>query len=166
MLEVMNTSHDKWTFAVEYASPTPHLRQKLWNTLKRDNLNITTPWIAAGDFNSVTKREEVSNPDHFEAHRCSRFNEWTFDEAMIDLGFIGQCFTWKRGTDNVNFKGARLDRVLCSIDWLDRNTKTEVRHLASSKYDQILISLGDQSGTKRVGLNIKGRGSHIPTSST
>ncbi|VFQ62916.1 unnamed protein product [Cuscuta campestris] len=115
LLEVMNTSHDKWTFAVVYASPTPHLRQKLWNTLKRDNLNITTPWIAAGDFNSVTKKEEVSNPDHFEAHRCSRFNEWIFDEAMIDLGFIGQCFTWKRGTDNVNFKGARLDRVLCSI---------------------------------------------------
>lgn len=114
---------------------------------KRKKLNINNHRIAAGDFNSVTKREEVSNPGSFDNHRSAKFNEWIFDEALVDLGFNGQCFTWKRGNENSNFRGARLDRALCSIDRLERSTKTKVHHLAAINSDHcpILISIGDWS---------------------
>ena len=63
----------------------------------------------AGDFNSVTKAEEVSNAGKFDKRRCSGFNDWIFGNGLIDMGFIGPKFTWIRGRSPSAFKGARLD---------------------------------------------------------
>ncbi|XP_031096837.1 uncharacterized protein LOC116001077 [Ipomoea triloba] len=158
LLEISSGNADIWNLAVVHASPMAHLRNKLWNTLKKEKLNINNHRIATGDFNSVTKREEVSNPGSFDNHRSAKFNEWIFYEALVDLGFNGQCFTWKRGNENSNFRGARLDRALCSIDWLERSTKTKVHHLAAINSDHcpILISIGDWSEVRTSDFRYQG----------
>ena len=38
------------------------------------------------------------------------------DLRLVNLGFSGSCFTWSRGNDAHTFKGARLDRALCSMN--------------------------------------------------
>lgn len=62
-----------------------------------------------------------------------------FDEALVDLGFKGQKFTWKRGREGETFKGARLDRALCFLDWLDKFPDTSVTHLTMLKSDHCPI---------------------------
>ncbi|VFQ86926.1 unnamed protein product [Cuscuta campestris] len=158
VMEVRLDSRNKFSLAVVYASPTRHLRRKLWSALRRDKVGIITPWITAGDFNSVMHRDEVSNPDQFDYHRCSNFNEWIFDEGLLDMGFSGQCFTWKRGNEGTTFKGARLDRALCSIDWLDKNIDTDVRHLTAINSDHcpLLLSFGNIRTTRRTGFKYQG----------
>ena len=41
------------------------------------------------------------------------FGEWINDLSLIDMGFTGNQFTWKRGKEGSSFVAKRLDRVLC-----------------------------------------------------
>ncbi|XP_031101106.1 uncharacterized protein LOC116004996 [Ipomoea triloba] len=110
---------DSWNFTVVYGSPSLHLRRRLWNSLTRTKININGPWLVEGDFNAVISNDETSSPGNSGAHRNNDFRNWIFEEALIDLGFEGQKFTWKRGQESGTFKGARLNRALCSIDCID-----------------------------------------------
>lgn len=118
-----------YTIAFIYASPTPHLRRKLWHTLEPGQLGGQRSWIAMGDFNSVSSAEEVSNPETYDLHRNANFNHWIFQEGLIDMGFNGGRFTWMRGKESDTFKGARLDRALGSSEWMDMFPDTSVTHL-------------------------------------
>ena len=42
-------------FSVVYGSPNVSLRKFLWMDLNRQAVDLQAPWLAAGDFNSVTK---------------------------------------------------------------------------------------------------------------
>lgn len=122
-----------------YGSPSPQHRNKLWDDLGQDQRRIRGPWMAIGDFNSITSIDEVSNQETFVASRCSRFNEWLENEGMVDIGFSGPTFTWTRGNSVESFKGARLDRAVCSPDWLDTLQGTQVFHVSSSYSDHLPV---------------------------
>ncbi|XP_031108616.1 uncharacterized protein LOC116013098 [Ipomoea triloba] len=124
-------------------SPSPHLRRRIWNALSRIKVQINFPWLIAGDFNAIANNEECSNPNNPGNHRNADFKNWIFNEALFDLGFSGPKFTWRRGKEEGTFKGARLDRVLCSLDWLDVVKTTKVSHLPAvgSDHCPLLIDL-------------------------
>lgn len=65
---------------------------------------IHDPWIAIGDFNFVTCKEEVSCSGTYADQRSCDFNEWTNSEALVDLGYVGTKFTWKRGNSTSMFR--------------------------------------------------------------
>lgn len=77
--------------------------------------DINRAWLAEGDFNSVVAREKVSNMDNFNDRRSNRFTDWIFSQGLVDMGYTEPCFTWKRGNDMETFKGAFLDRTLCTM---------------------------------------------------
>ncbi|XP_019171055.1 PREDICTED: uncharacterized protein LOC109166615 [Ipomoea nil] len=129
LLQVKETSTQIWTLAVVYGSPNHTLRRRLFADLTAEALELRGPWLAAGDFNSVTYYEETTNPASYSQARCSDFNKWIFQEGLIDLGFEGPQYTWMRGNSPETFRAARLDRALSNIDWkLDFPNATE-KHL-------------------------------------
>lgn len=125
----------EYSIAFVYASPTPHLRRKLWDALSPECLGGKEPWLAIGDFNSVSSADEVSNPNTFALHRNANFNHWIFQEGLIDLGYNGARFTWMRGRESGTFRGARLDRALASSEWLDTFPDTSVTHMPMIESD-------------------------------
>ncbi|XP_031097105.1 uncharacterized protein LOC116001364 [Ipomoea triloba] len=129
--------------SVVYGSPSVHLRRRLWRSLNRSKLNIFAPWLVAGDFNAVVSNDETSSPDNSGHVRNSDFKTWIYEEELIDLGFSGQKFTWKRGKAESTFKGARLDRALCSFDWIEKFPNTKVSHLTTlySDHCPVLIEI-------------------------
>ncbi|XP_031124225.1 uncharacterized protein LOC116026939 [Ipomoea triloba] len=139
-----------WNFSVVYGSPSLQLRRRLWNSLSRNKVQVDHPWLIAGDFNAIVNSEESSNPNNSGHHRNGDFKNWIFTEALVDLGFMGQKFTWRRGREEGTFKGARLDRALCSMDWVERMCETRVVHLTTIASDHcpILIDL-DTNNSKR-----------------
>ncbi|XP_019180350.1 PREDICTED: uncharacterized protein LOC109175534 [Ipomoea nil] len=130
-----------------YGSPNLSLRKRLFSDLSGHHFYPQGSWLSFGDFNSVTSSNEVSNTEAFTASRCSDFNEWIFREGLVDLGFTGPSFTWTRGIDTPTFKGARLDRALCNVEWSLRFPNTTVNHLPRirSNHSPLLISTASSS---------------------
>lgn len=60
-------------------------------------------------------------------------------------------FTWRRGSQEANFKGARLDRALCDMDWGERFAGARVNHLPmiNSDHAPILISTKREKANKK-----------------
>lgn len=152
LLQVTEGTQQPWCLAVVYGSPAHDLRKRLWSDLRKENLNFDGPWLAAGDFNAVSSANEVSNLANFSQRRCGGFNEWIFDQSLIDISFEGPILTWKRGTQQATFRGARLDRALGDIDWRVRFQKAGVKHLPmiSSDHSPLLISTDGYKTDKRV----------------
>ncbi|XP_019186538.1 PREDICTED: uncharacterized protein LOC109181240 [Ipomoea nil] len=128
-IEAIGFSGGIWLLSVVYGSPNMQLRRKLFADLSSQDLGLQGPWLSVGDFNSVLKKEEVSNSDTFNTARCTDFSDWIFREGLIDLGFTGSPFTWMRGINTTTFKGARLDRALANGDWRIRFPEARVEHL-------------------------------------
>ncbi|XP_019186483.1 PREDICTED: uncharacterized protein LOC109181186 [Ipomoea nil] len=138
-----------WSFAAVYGSPSLTLRRKLFTDLTRQSMGIHEPWLVAGDFNSVTSPDEVSNPDNWHSSRCADFTDWIFQEGLIDLGFLGTKFTWMRGTNQASFRGARLDRGLCNADWKIMFPDSLIEHLPihNSDHAPLLIRTSPPANT-------------------
>ncbi|XP_019200030.1 PREDICTED: uncharacterized protein LOC109193611 [Ipomoea nil] len=152
LMQVHEAYSPQWSFAAVYGIPNITLRRKLFNELTRLNMNIRGPWLVAGDFNSVCSPDETSNPDNWQNTRCADFTDWIFNEGLVDLGFSGAKFTWMRGLNQQTFKGARLDRGLCSVDWKTAFADSLVEHLPmlSSDHSPILIKTSSSPSFPRL----------------
>ncbi|XP_019170452.1 PREDICTED: uncharacterized protein LOC109166023 [Ipomoea nil] len=149
LLQVKELSGPPWVLAVVYASPTQHLRRRLWSALRANQQNILHPWLAAGDFNTVTCCNETLNYTAYNAHRSADFVDWIQEEGLVDLGFVGPQLTWVREADATTRKGARLDRALCDMPWRQRFPEAEVRHLPriASDHTPLLIQTEAKGGS-------------------
>lgn len=143
LIEFNNRS---WITTCVYGSPNFHLRKRLWNDLTSQDWEVNKPWIVAGDFNTILSFEEASGSESSYAQGRNAFREWMDREGLMDLGFSGQSFTWMR-TFNQEVRGARLERVVCNIDWLDIFDNTLIFHLprVCSDHAPVLVSFGDSN---------------------
>lgn len=144
-------NQEAWYYAVVYGSPTHNLLRRMWSELAATKREITGAWMVAGDFNSVTSREETYNYTAFNSQRSSDFVEWIQNEGLIDMGFGGPSHTWVKGGTTEQAKGARLDRALCNLAWRQRFPEAIVTHLPrlSSDHAPLLIRLIEGSGDRR-----------------
>ncbi|KAL8140802.1 LOW QUALITY PROTEIN: hypothetical protein V2J09_006823 [Rumex salicifolius] len=119
-----------------YAPPSVHRRQRFWSTMNDDLLSIGDPFFAGGDFNCIM--------DQFERHGDSSvFRDPINDIGLLDMGFIGQNFTWSRGVSVDSCISKRLDRVLMNYSACIECPSASVRHLSkfASDHTPILLRL-------------------------
>lgn len=147
-LKVEDSEVSTWFLTVVYGSPEHQLRKRLFSALSHQSLPPQAPWLIAGDFNSVTCQDEISNPTKFSAARCSDFNRWIFQEALLDLGFVGTKFTWMRGLNTESFKGARLDRALSNVEWRAKFPNASFDHLPIIGSDHAPLLLNTMPSTQ------------------
>ncbi|KAL4347073.1 hypothetical protein GQ457_17G019390 [Hibiscus cannabinus] len=104
-----------------YASPNRQQRAKLWSQLLILQPEANTPWVLG-------------------------FIE---DAGLIDMGFSGPQFTWKRGD-----LSQRLDRCLCNSRWYSEFVQSEVIHLQrlGSDHRPILLDTGMDSNQRKSSL--------------
>lgn len=93
LLQVDDKRTHPWILAVVYGSPNRMLRKKLFTDLSLQELGLQHQCLAIGDFNSVTGSNEVSSPECFNQARCADFNNWIFEEGLMDLSYQGSLFT-------------------------------------------------------------------------
>lgn len=97
LLKIGNDSEFPWFLSIVYGSPSAGLRQRLWADLSVSILNFRGAWLMAGDYNVVVSSVEVSTEGPLSHSRCSGFQDWIYDQELMDLGFVGSVFTWVRG---------------------------------------------------------------------
>ncbi|CAA7036130.1 unnamed protein product [Microthlaspi erraticum] len=80
-----------------YAAPTVSRRSGLWAELKEEIQAISEPFIIGGDFNTIVRIDERSGGNGRLSPDSLAFGDWINEMMLIDMGFRGNQFTWKRG---------------------------------------------------------------------
>ena len=126
-------------FTAVYGSPHAQYRRLLWSDLTLHSPPPSSPWLLAGDFNATTAPEDRCGGASRRNHGCPAFKSFINHSGLIDLGFSGSRFTWRRGATFV-----RLDRALATSSWLTLFSHSRVTHLPMvlSDHRPILLSLG------------------------
>ncbi|KAL5846682.1 hypothetical protein ACOSQ3_010206 [Xanthoceras sorbifolium] len=136
---VATESKKCWVTTVVYANPSCGIRKNLWQYLNLIRGCFVGPWVVLGDFNEITHLAEKKG-----GRACfsdTGFRDWINANCLVDLGFVGQKFTWmtKRGVNDDIW--CRLDRAVCSIDWRMMFPEGFVRHLPRINSDHCPIVL-------------------------
>ncbi|KAL4320027.1 hypothetical protein GQ457_18G015790 [Hibiscus cannabinus] len=100
-----------------YASPEVGRRRSLWPQLQALEPEHGIPWILGGDLNVIGNSVERRGGSLRRSGVCSLFGDFLFDTELLDMGFHGPQFTWRRGN-----LFQRLDRCLCNKAWATRET--------------------------------------------
>ncbi|RYR24145.1 hypothetical protein Ahy_B02g057645 [Arachis hypogaea] len=70
----------------------------LWEILRAISLNTYLPWYALGDFNDLLHEyEHKGGTENNDRGACEDFQTFIFDCRLMDLGYFGWPFTWRRG---------------------------------------------------------------------
>ncbi|KAJ4840446.1 hypothetical protein Tsubulata_016701 [Turnera subulata] len=123
-----------------YGSPQEQWRRFLWRNIEALATQITEPWILAGDFNAILTGDERQDRWRRNGVGNYQFLNCVNEAQLIDLGFAGPKFTWRRNGDQ-----ARLDRMLGNVHWLNSFAAASILHLPflSSDHRPILLRLED-----------------------
>ncbi|KAG7591715.1 Zinc finger CCHC-type [Arabidopsis thaliana x Arabidopsis arenosa] len=96
-----------------YAAPSASRRSGLWEKLKEVIQGINDPLMIGGDFNTIVRTDERTGGNGQLSPDSLEFGDWISESALIDMGFTGNKYTWKRGRVENTFVAKRLDRVFC-----------------------------------------------------
>ena len=112
-------------------------RKTMFDELKEKIGNINKPFLVLGDFNVTLHSGERTG-----VVMCNRsmrdFSKWIYDLRLIDIPLQGMKFTWRR-----NDSKSKLDRALCSHEWLSKFSNMSLVGLSRSFSDHnpILLQL-------------------------
>lgn len=110
---------------------------------------IKHQWIFTGDFNEITAHEEKKGSS--EGFTSTSFANSSYDNNMIDLGFLGQSYTWAKSKNCPNSIKVRLDRAICNQSWRLLFLEAHVTYMPRTTSDHCLILLetySHRSGSK------------------
>lgn len=98
---------------VVYAAPTVSRRSGLWDRLSAVISGVVGPLVLGGDFNTIVRLDERTGGNGQLSPDSLAFGDWINNQSLIDMGFRGNKYTWRRGRVENFFVAKRLDRVLC-----------------------------------------------------
>ncbi|KAL4272884.1 hypothetical protein GQ457_13G009590 [Hibiscus cannabinus] len=113
-------------------------------SLHSDGIQVFVSFVYASP-NSVERREGWGSLRR--SGVCSRFNEFLFYSVLVDLGFVGPQFTWRRGS-----LFQRLDRCLGNMAWCNSFPDSAVHHLLRLGSDHRPIMLDSVYKTVTEGI--------------
>ncbi|CAL1368519.1 unnamed protein product [Linum trigynum] len=80
-----------------YGSPHALPRNELWAELRRLSGDISLPWLLTGNFNSILSPRDGMGGAEYNDYRTRAFRSCVDDCALLEVGFTGPRFTWRRG---------------------------------------------------------------------
>lgn len=101
---------------VVYAAPSATRRSGLWGELRTVIQGLSEPLVIGGDFNTIVRIDEKTGGNGQLSLDSLAFSDWINEFALIDMGFRGNTFTWRRGRTSTTLIAKRLDRVLRRLD--------------------------------------------------
>ena len=110
----VGSGNSSWMCNGVYGSPTPSLREDLWNHLRHLRRHIRVPWMLIEDFNEIMLPSEVKG-SVFSFARADRSASILEDCDFMDTGSIRSSFTWCQSIQGKRKMVKRLDRVVVDI---------------------------------------------------
>lgn len=74
--------------------------------------SIDQPWLLIDDLNEIVSSDEKFGDRNFSPTRRKYLESFITDTGLIDLGFIGNTFTWRNDREGLGHIRQRLHRAL------------------------------------------------------
>ncbi|KAK3020531.1 hypothetical protein RJ639_046220 [Escallonia herrerae] len=112
-----------------------------WNTLLRMIESFTGPWLGIGDFNEILAISDKRDGRPYASPSFGGLPSVMQEKGLVDLGFLGNPFTWtNKGPLQANIH-ERLDRGLGNPQWRILFPNATIKHLPAFKSDHNPILL-------------------------
>ncbi|KAL0012531.1 hypothetical protein SO802_007639 [Lithocarpus litseifolius] len=134
-------SSEPWRATGFYGHPETNKRYISWHLLDSLSSQCNMPWVVMGDFNEILFSDEKLGGAEREAKQMVAFRERLNRCRLVDLGFIGQKYTWCNGRFGGERTKLRLDRVVANDDWIQRFPDARVFHTHLTISDHCLLKL-------------------------
>jgi hypothetical protein len=109
--------------------------------------DFVSPWLCIGDFNFVIDQfEKLGGKPVASSSHCP-FRNFIDHLGLVDLGFVGNPFTWCNNRQGIATIKERLDRGLASFDWVHLHPNFSLIHLIGSISDHNPISLNTNTSS-------------------
>ncbi|GLU24163.1 hypothetical protein SLE2022_401190 [Rubroshorea leprosula] len=130
-----------WYFFGIYGRPQFEIRNMLWQELSAMANIIQGPWMIIGDFNDVVDQSEKFGGNEISQTRARAYLDCLNYCNMVDLGFIGNRFTWANMWFSNQLIRERLDRAWANPDWKLSFPEASLFHLPRTHSDHCPILL-------------------------
>ncbi|XP_059446389.1 uncharacterized protein LOC132177930 [Corylus avellana] len=139
-----------WLVSCIYAPASFSGCHDFWPFLSDLGNSFGGPWLLKGDFNSVLSPAEKSGGCNFGSSSQGEFVDFVQYNALVDLGFFGNKFTWsnhRSGKANIQ---ERLDRGLANQQWVHLFPNAVINHLPASQSDHCPILLSTEGSYQNI----------------
>ncbi|XP_071914102.1 uncharacterized protein [Coffea arabica] len=143
-----------WWFVGVYASIDSNVRKEQWKVLEDRMKEWGEAWIITGDFNDLRSNEEKWGGRDRTAGSFREFNRFITANNMLDLGYHGVPWTWNNSWEGDGEVKERLDRCLCSTEWVQLYERVRCNHVETEASDHLML-IRTKKGRKRDFILIK-----------
>ena len=130
-----------WRASGFYGHPDARKMYESWDLLGSLKIQCDMPWIVFGDFNEITHSDEKLGWLDRDANHMRSFRECLSLCGLIDLGFVGQRFTWCNGRFGDQRTLIRLDRIVTNRKWVEQFPEAQVHHFSMSASNHCMLVL-------------------------
>lgn len=116
-------------------------RRKSWQLLCDFHTVSDVPWVVIGDFNDLMSQREKKGGQTHPRWLCTGFTKTIEDCGLVEVGFTGYPYTWKKSYENQDSVEEKLDRALASMSWCECFPDAIEENLVASGSDHSLIFL-------------------------
>ena len=99
-----------WLLTCLYGPPEWKNKPAFWESLLHEGNNYYGPWLCIGDFNMILSQSEKYGGTLFACSSTDPFRHFLDSFGMVDLGFVGNPFTWSNKRQNHHLIKERLVR--------------------------------------------------------
>ncbi|XP_074346276.1 uncharacterized protein LOC141685051 [Apium graveolens] len=131
----------RWRYTGYYGCPERERRQESWNMLRDLAGRSTLSWCLIGDLNDMMLADEKLGGCAHPRRLLEGFTNTISDCQLMDLGFVGNRFTWERERGGNRWIQERLDRGLANSQWRNLFPHAEVIVLDVSTSDHLPLNL-------------------------
>jgi hypothetical protein len=133
--------HKPWMLTGIYGPPYNSQKPAFWDSLEKVLSTFSGPWIGLGDYNYLLSNADKKGGVFFASSSSSSMRNRVDALGLIDMGFIGNLYTWtNKRPAKANVK-ERLDRALANTDWRIFFPNAKVKHFPIIKSYHALILL-------------------------
>jgi hypothetical protein len=141
-----------WSFTGFYGDPVTTNRVRSWQLLRCLHSQRSNPWLVMGDFNEIVDQSEKLGLIDCIESQMQLFCSALADCSLLDIGFQDWPYTWSNRRDGDAETWVRLDRGVCSKDWLDLHPNARIKHISVATSDHLglaMDTLGSSQGTPK-----------------
>lgn len=132
---------EPWHATGFYGHPDASKRHISWKLFETLRAQCDMAWVIFRDFNKILNSGEKLGGADRDAKQMAAFGECLDRCRLIDLGFVGQKYTWCNGRHGEQRTKLGLDRVVANGKWMESFGDAKLVHVSMPISDHCLLSL-------------------------